>query len=1593
MATVDSLDIEISSSVQDANKAIDSLVDKLEKVQETILSIGKNNGLSNIANSLSSEIENVSPAFKNASSSADKMAKNISNSLDILMDKYKDLGKNFQVFGSEKKIDSDILKYSNALEKASLKKEELETTGKIDGKTYEDAIKDVQKYTNILENLRVKKEELSAQKVDIIQGGAGFTDLSKMNEQQLDDWLNALPGIQKQSREIESTVQSVFDGIREEIREFSGEWNGIKLPDLFETDLSKMTPDQLDEWFNALPSIQNKANEMEQTVSESFDNVSEKIVEFSGAWNGIELPRFDDLEDAGEKARDFASALNSLKGITPKVDESNLERLQSKLKTVEQHTEQLRYELEKGFRLGEIDYGDKNFDKLTLKIQESENQAERLRERISEISGRNSISGLTASFSDLGSAIKSGALRLGNLLKSLLGVDKASRRFNGSLSGGFKTLLKYGLGIRSVYILVNKLRSAIKEGMKNLVQYSDEVNASVSLLRNSLNQTKNALAAGFSPALNALAPVLNNLIQLFIRAVNAVNQLTSALLGKSTWIKAKTLTDDYAKSLNKAGKAAKGAVREIDELKIITTQDNGGAGDETPAEDMFETVEVETDISDFAERLKEMWKNADFTDLGEIIGNKIKNALDGINWNSVYEGARNFGKSLATFLNGLISPGLFGSVGKTIASGLNTAIYAALSFGENFDFKDFGLSIASGINNFFATFDFKSLAKTINVWAQGIFSTVSTAMANIDWRKIGQSIGDFLAGIDWGAILRSVAKLIWQALSAVFEMFAGVWDNAPIEAAVIGLAGIYKSLKLITASKFVSGIKKLVSNFKNLYKETGSVGGVIGEVSNSLSGFQKAAIGITAVVGEYAVLKDAFYDISKGTDNLLASLGQIVVGAGAASAALYVAFGPAGLVMAGLTALVAGFMGVKSAMEDLVDENIGINIRDAFVNPGGTPIESIAEKFKNVVNEVGDSFSRINEKSASMETTKDNIMDVWTEIEQIRLQMDAGVISVEEGTEKLSQLFSELATLTQEKFGAINSSLVAAFGENGAFRKYADAVGVDVSNELLTAIGITGEMQDRATELITLLSNPNISAQEYTDYQSELNNLLGITDDLSIAMDEFSSQLSNLDYSLVFDVDTGELDTDALNDFLNSIQTSITTADGQIEQAANSILESLQQAFEYAGTEEEKNAILTLMDITTQGMESAKEDIRQQAADITDLMQQDFIGKLSEIIEDAEEDWENLSYWDKFLMNLTGGPNSKEDYIHDAVKKQQENINTLSSATKEMFETLGTDGAGWASDAAAKIYESLFNIDYTHSGLDVEMRENYKSIIDSALSEMPGYTEQYGQDTVTGFNEGVLKNTESSKETSKAWMEDVRNAIHDSAMNFGSPSETTKEFGKDTVDGYNLGITDNEQSTLDIIASYMNSAKTKFLEFIGVFVDAGNQMMNGLLNGMSEKEPNLYEKTGNIADNIANTVKNALDIHSPSRVMFRVGDFTMEGMEEGMESRYSSILSSLKEFSTDLRLAPMPTVSGMYGDYQKYAYNNAFSSAYEPVVSSNGAYIQNNTETNNLLRQQVDILKGILAKEFGITESQIGQAAANYSRDYMNRTGRPAYSF
>lgn len=378
------------------------------------------------------------------------------------------------------------------------------------------------------------------------------------------------------------------------------------------------------------------------------------------------------------------------------------------------------------------------------------------------------------------------------ILRRFTGATKSA---SGGLGGGLKNILKYAFGIRSLFALVNKLRSALVDGFKNLAQYSGETNNSISMLMSSLTQLKNAFAAAFAPILNVIAPILNTLIQKIISVVNTFGQLTSALTGKTTYIKAKKVQQDYAKSLNSNANSAKNAKKANEELKRTilsfdqinkmddnsSSDSNSGIADTSGGlspSDMFETESIPSKIKGIADMIKQAWKNADFTEIGAMVGNKLNAALNSIPWDKIKNTCNKIAKSVATFLNGFLETVDWKLVGNTLTQGINTAFGMANTFAENFHWDSLGKAIGNGINGALGGLDWNLIQETVRNIATGITDTLNSFIQTTDWALVGQSFGngintilDFfhtaINNFDWMGTGTALADFVNNAVNTI----------------------------------------------------------------------------------------------------------------------------------------------------------------------------------------------------------------------------------------------------------------------------------------------------------------------------------------------------------------------------------------------------------------------------------------------------------------------------------------------------------------------------------------------------------------------------------------------------------------------------------------------------------------------------------------------------------------------------------------------------------------------------------------------------------------------------------------------------------
>lgn len=500
-----------------------------------------------------------------------------------------------------------------------------------------------------------------------------------------------------------------------------------------------------------------------------------------------------------------------------------------------------------------------------------------------------------------------------------------------------------------------------------------------------------ALINAFKPFLRTLNFVMQKVISFATTVTNALGAIFGWKFEVSgggvadDWSDAASSADDLADSTGKAAdntKKMKTNLLAIDELNVLNPDDSdtgsggsgsdaGGAGGGAGSGGL---VKTDTIWKDFESNIKDLYQ------LGEYIRDALIGAMESIDWDSVYEKARNFGTGLAEFLNGLFAGSngitLFGEVGKTIASALNTVVYAALSFGKEFNFEQFGYNIADGINNFFATFDFAALAETLNTWANGIWNVLTTAISNIDWMTAYNKIVEFLENIDIKTIaitigMLSIKNILGANIASSALGFVGKSISQKIGSAIassLGIemaagGGIGKALTLAggkMGSTLLIGAKAVLGNKEAQLVFSNPVAAAASGIETTVNPIIASLSGITGIVTGAGI---AIWNFVSMWQNGFSIIKEVIMGIGIALAAVgAVILGAPALVAAVIAGIVAAVATIVIVIKDHWEEIVSFftSTIPAWWNGTALPfIQSIPEKFMELVDNIATFISEL----------------------------------------------------------------------------------------------------------------------------------------------------------------------------------------------------------------------------------------------------------------------------------------------------------------------------------------------------------------------------------------------------------------------------------------------------------------------------------------------------------------------------------------------------------------------------------------------------------------------------------------------------------
>lgn len=1052
-------------------------------------------------------------------------------------------------------------------------------------------------------------------------------------------------GVDLDAENVQNTAQRLGDDI---VQIFDKAGKSKNLDASFQRTLVSMN-----KLLNKSKDIQEQMQKLEgKTLPtgeyESYEKALDKL-----------MTKYNDLQARMEK---FIELGRNTDSITFRSMEYDAERLKAQIQDIHLEMKELR-DSNQAF-IPAVNTAE--YDQLVQRLNDANNQMTLYINKV------NSASILSKLFKGLGNTIKTCASKVADLRKNIVNMvgrgiisgfkklgsaisnlGKHAKSSSGGFEKGFKSFIRYGLGVRSIFALVNKLRRALFEGFGDLAQVHEPFNRAMSSMMTALNQLKNSFAAAFAPLIETVSPILTEFINKMSQAVTLVGQFIAALTGKE-FVKAGTVQKDYAESVagsaasaNKAAKATSNQAKSAEKLKKTlagfddveilkgpdedsssSTPDTGDAGGGGVA---FSTAPIESSIKGFADKIKEAWMKADFFDLGRILGQKLKDALDAIPWDEIQSMAWKIARSLATFLNGFIStPGLFDSIGKTLAQAFNTALLFLYTFLTTFNWAQFGKALATGLNSFVKNVNWELLGYTLKSGINGVFKLWYNFVSNFDFSKFGKRIGDALSiaikGIDWKTGGASVAKTI----NGLFDALNGFIKNTDWKAlgkSVVQLIGsFFKNLNAGNISSFISNIFIAIYNFWQ---------GVLQEIN-----WEELPGDILKIIGDF--FKDFDYrGLAEAAGGLMGSAFKALVAVGGSLLKSMKEFGES--IMEG------GFSGILEKLK-----SVGTWIKEHIFDP-------FVKGFKEAFG--------IASPSKEMKPLGENIID---------------------------GLFEGITNVIQNVKDWIGKNIVDPF-VNGVTELF----GLDGSEPKLFKIGgqlidglksgITGKLEDAGDWIDKNVTGPikgffetgfginNNTSEDSYEYGSSFIGGLdsGMSDNVDTPVTTLSTLEGNMENVFVSPLESWK--TAGKNLLEKGIKPGLESFGGKVKDSVESLEAKLRGVFP-ANKDNWKTAGSDRIDDFREGLE-------EKTSDAKDTMQ-GVLDDVSDTISDSEDTFTNSG------ENIIG---YIDDGLSDTDNKLSSRANTLAGEISDEFDDYGFETVG--SNIGIGIYNGL--IDESQDLLDL----------------------------------------------------------------------------------------------------------------------------------------------------------------------------------------------------------------------------------------------------------------------------------------------------
>ncbi|WP_104993135.1 phage tail tape measure protein, partial [Clostridium acetobutylicum] len=167
-----------------------------------------------------------------------------------------------------------------------------------------------------------------------------------------------------------------------------------------------------------------------------------------------------------------------------------------------------------------------------------------------------------------------------------------------------------------------------------------------------------------------------------------------------------------------------------------------------------------------------------------------------------------------------------------------------------------------------------------------------------------------------------------------------------------------------------------------------------------------------------------------------------------------------------------------------------------------------------------------------------------------------------------------------------------------------------------------------------------------------------------------------------------------------------------------------------------------------------------------------------------------------------------------------------------------------------------------------------KDITKSLLS-FEKNSSNFSKNTLKNIGDAITDNKELTLTPQQKFQQDIDKTISQFVNN-------TINYGKNSDKNIGQGISDEKQNVIDPI-NLLTAEEAQLLnDFSKSCASYGSDLVTELGNGVKSSEDNLTNIVQDLTQKVITKFKEGFGIHSPSRVMYEIGDYLMQGLINGM---------------------------------------------------------------------------------------------------------------